>query len=160
MKYKVILFWIIIIILIYNPFSARFFTWNIALLHGIDTTIFYKLINTESSFRSLAISHQKAIGLGQLKASTFKYMKPNLPKILVWFPITNLDASATYLEYLQKKFNNNWSLTLAAYNWGESNVDKRFANKAIVSDKDYRYIFKDVPETYEFLKKILGDTDE
>jgi soluble lytic murein transglycosylase len=160
MKYKVILFLIIIIVLIYNPFSARFFTWNIALLHRIDTTIFYRLIKAESSFQSLAISHQKAIGLGQLKASTFKYMKPNLPEILVWFPLTNLDASACYIKYLQKKFNNNWSLTLAAYNWGESNIDKRFANKPIVSEKDYRYVFQDIPETYEFIKKILGDSDE
>jgi len=146
--------------MIYNPISARIFTWNIARTHQIETIIFYRLIKTESSFRSLAISQQKAIGLGQLKVSTFKFMQPNLPKFMVWFPPANLVASAKYLQYLLKKFHNNWSVILAAYNWGESNVDKHLQNKSIVPHKDYREEFRNIPETYAFIKNVLGDAHE
>ena len=156
-RIKFCFFLIISILLIYNPISARCMTLGMAVISDIDVAMFYKLIKTESSFRSLAYSSQKAIGLGQVQQNTFNYILPEHPKFLIWFPPTNLYASSKYLNYLNLKFDSNWSLTLAAYNWGETNVQNRFKKISIIPEKDYRDQFKDIPETYSFLKNILGD---
>lgn len=152
------IFFLIIILpaLIYNPISARIFTFATALSTQQDIALFYRLIKAESSFRALAYSQQKAIGLGQMKRSTYHYIVPELPHILIWFPPTNLYASARYLKYLQQKYQGNPSLALAAYNWGESNVDKRIASISINPQNDYRDKFWDIPETDAFLSKVLG----
>jgi soluble lytic murein transglycosylase-like protein len=63
--------------------------------------------------------------------------------------------AAKYLNYLKKRYNDNWSLTLAAYNWGESNVNRRISSHQIEKDKDYRHLFSDIPETYNYINKIL-----
>jgi soluble lytic murein transglycosylase-like protein len=152
------IFFLIIILpaLLYNPVSARIFTFATALATQLDTAIFYRLIKAESSFRALAYSQQQAIGLGQMKKSTFHYIVPQQPQFLIWFPPTNLYASAKYLHYLQQKYQGNWSLAVAAYNWGESNVDKRIATISINPQNDYRDKFLDIPETDAFLSKVLG----
>ncbi|MFO7897234.1 MAG: lytic transglycosylase domain-containing protein [Candidatus Cloacimonadales bacterium] len=142
--------------LIYNPLSARLFTLTTAWLTKVDLPIFYRLIKAESSFRSLAYSHQKAIGLGQMKRSTYQYIMPEQPQFLIWFPPSNLLASARYLQYLNQKYRGNWSLAVAAYNWGETNVDKRLAQVSVNTEIDYREKFLDIPETDAFLDKVLG----
>ena len=156
-RVKFYFFLIIVVLLIYNPISARIMTVGVAITTNVDIKIFYNLIKAESSFRSLAYSSQKAIGLGQMQVNTFNYVFPKQPGVLIWFPPSNLFASAKYLKYLNKKFKGNWTLTLAAYNWGETNVLKRIRKMNIVSEADYRYKFKDIPETYAFLINILGD---
>ena len=44
---------------------------------------------------------------------------------------------------------------MAAYNWGESNVNRRISSHQIEKDKDYRHLFSDIPETYNYINKIL-----
>lgn len=126
-----------------------------ALYYDLDTAIFYRMIRTESSFRSFAHSKQRAIGLGQIKESTAIYMNKKHRSGALFFPLYNLRISAHYIKYLQKKFNGNWSLVLAAYNWGETKVSARIRNLAIDPEKNYRELFRDVPETYSYLQKIL-----
>jgi soluble lytic murein transglycosylase-like protein len=139
----------------YNPVSARIFTVTAAVLFNLNAANFYHLIAAESSFRCLAYSRQKAIGLGQVKTSTANYMQPKFGVYMVWFPPTNLYLSAKYMRYLLQKYNNNWSLALAAYNWGETNVDKRIGKIKIEYSHNYRYLFSDIPETFQYIKKVL-----
>lgn len=153
-----ILFWfLVVIILIYNPLSARVMTLMTAVSHGLDTELFYKLIDAESSFRSLAYSRSRAIGLGQVQVPTARYVYRNYIPGILWFPPANLHISARYFSYLLNKYQGNVSLSLAAYNWGESNVDRRLRKEEITIDTDenYRYLFRNVPETNFFIKKIM-----
>ena len=152
------IFWLLVlIILLYNPLSARLMTIITARKHGLDRELFYRLISVESSFRSLAYSRSRAIGLGQVQRKTAEYIYPNYFPGILWFPPTNLHISAIYLKYLLNKYRGNVSLSLAAYNWGETNVDRklRSENITIDSEENYRYLFRNVPETYVFIKNVL-----
>jgi soluble lytic murein transglycosylase-like protein len=154
-SFRLLIFFVFFLILIYNPISARIFTYCTAVFFKLNVRNYYHLIAVESSFKSLAFSRQKAIGLGQVKASTANYIQPNSGSYLVWFPPTNLYISAKYMKYLLRKYKQNWSLALAAYNWGETNVDKRIGKMKIDSEKNYRQLFSDIPETYHYIKKVL-----
>ena len=146
---------LVLLILIYNPVSVRLMTVGVAIYYGLDIGIFYRLINTESKFRSFAVSPSNAIGLGQVKESTAEYIHVKHRRGMLFVPHYNLSLSARYILYLQERFNDNWSLVLAAYNWGESNVSRRMDGVSIDPKADYRHRFADVPETYGFLNKIL-----
>lgn len=145
----------LLLILVYNPISLRLMTIGVAVYYGINPVIFYRLIKTESSFRSFAISDAQAIGLGQIKESTAFYIHKEHKKGYLFLPLYNLKLAAKYLVYLKDRYNGNWSLTLAAYNWGESNVNRRIRKIKIEENKDYREYFNDIPETYRYISKIL-----
>ncbi|NLO44718.1 MAG: lytic transglycosylase domain-containing protein [Candidatus Cloacimonetes bacterium] len=144
------------VFLSYNPISARIFTVSVAIYHKLDPVVFYRLIRTESSFRSFAVSRKAALGLGQIKEDTALYIHPNHKRGLLFYPLYNLDMAARYLHYLKSKYHDNWSLSLAAYNWGETNVNKRLSGMEIDPKYNYRELFRDIPETYEYIGKILN----
>ncbi|HPH61412.1 MAG TPA: lytic transglycosylase domain-containing protein, partial [Candidatus Syntrophosphaera sp.] len=74
---------------------------------------------------------------------------------MLYFPHYNLSISARYLKYLRERFDNNWTLVLAAYNWGESNVGRRMRGIRIDPEADYRERFSDIRETYGYINKIM-----
>jgi len=145
------------VILTYNPVSVRIMTVTVAVSYDIDPALFYRLIRTESNFRSFAISPKAAIGLGQMQENTAYYIHSEHRRGLLFFPAYNLVLSAKYLRYLQDKYQGNWSLVLAAYNWGETNVSRRMRGLTIDSDFNYIESFRDIPETYHYIGKILPD---
>lgn len=144
------------LVLIYNPVSVRLMTIGTAVWHGINPVYFYRLIQTESAFRSFAVSPKSAIGLGQIRESTAFYIHEKHRRGMLFVPFYNLRLSARYIKYLQKRYDGNWSLTLAAYNWGETRVSKRIRGTKIDPKKDYRWLFRDIPETYNYITKIMG----
>jgi len=151
----IVLTLLILLILVYNPISVRLMTVGVAVYYGLDPVIFYRLIRAESSFRSFAISPAQAIGLGQIRESTAFYIHKEHKRGWLFVPFYNLKLAAKYLVYLRERFHGNWSLALAAYNWGETNVDSRIGKMTIEQDKDYRHRFKDIPETYNYISKIM-----
>ncbi|HPV15381.1 MAG TPA: lytic transglycosylase domain-containing protein [Candidatus Cloacimonadota bacterium] len=147
---------LILIALVYNPISVRIMSFGVAIVHRLDPVLFYRLIRTESSFRSFAVSPKNAIGLGQIKESTAFYIHGKHRRGLLFVPIYNLNLSAKYVKYLLSRFDGNWSLALAAYNWGETNVSRRVSSISIEPAKDYRMMFSDIPETHNYITKIMG----
>jgi len=144
-----------VIVLVYNPVSLRLLTLSYGIYYKLDPVHFYRLIGAESSFRSFAVSDQQAIGLGQVREDTAFYVNNEHKKGLLFLPFYNLKISAQYLRYLLGRYNNNWSIALAAYNWGETKVDKRLNGIPIQPDENYVYLFSDIPETREFITKII-----
>ena len=142
--------------LVYNPISVRLMTVGVAVYYRLNPVIFYRLIRVESSFRSLAVSHREAVGLGQVRRSTAHYLNEDHEPKMLYSPLYNLKVSAKYLIYLRKRFHNKWSLVLAAYNWGETHVSRRIGDLEIDPAEDYRNRFRDIPETYGYIGKILG----
>jgi len=145
------------VILTYNPVSVRIMTVAVAVRYDIDPALFYRLIRTESNFRSFAISPKSAIGLGQMQDNTAYYIHSAHKRGLLFLPPYNLSLSAKYLRYLQDKYQGNTSLVLAAYNWGETNVSHRLKGKRIDPTLDYRESFHDIPETYNYIGRILPE---
>lgn len=152
---KLILLFLIVIVLFYNPVSLRLMTLGYAIYYKLDPGKFYRLVRAESSFRSLAVSSKQAIGLGQIKEDTAGYVNQKHKRGLLFLPFYNLKISALYLQYLLSRYHNNWSLALAAYNWGETNVDKRIKGTVILPEKNYVTLFADIPETRQFITKIM-----
>jgi soluble lytic murein transglycosylase-like protein len=162
MKRFIINFFLILFglfILLYNPISCRILTLIYADLHQLDRDKYYRLIRAESSFRPWVVSRTKAIGLGQVNPITAAYIAPEYEQIKpkLFLPQFNLKISIRYMQYLLNKYQNNWSLALAAYNWGETNVDRVIKKHRlqISTEKNYQYLFTDIHETYYYLAKIL-----
>jgi len=150
----------ILVIVSFNPISIRLMTLGVAVYYDIDPAVFYRLIRTESSFRSFAISPKQAMGLGQMLENTARYIQPEYRSGMLFVPLYNLKLCARYIKYLQRKFNNNWTLVLAAYNWGETNVNRRVRGMQIERDADYRHLFRDIRETRGYIDKILTPVNQ
>jgi soluble lytic murein transglycosylase-like protein len=88
--------------------------------YQVDMRLITSIIKIESSFRSDAISSSNAIGLGQLKADTAKWLGVVNP----YDPIDNVAGTTRYLKYLLTKFNGSLDLALAAYFQGQGTISK------------------------------------
>jgi len=143
---------------LFNPFSAKIMALIYADKYDINTRVFYKQIKAESFFRCFVQSPKNAIGLGQVLYSTAVFMQPSIERWHLYIPWKNLNVSAKYMQYLKGRFKDNYSLALAAYNWGETNVYNLLKSKDITIDtnKNYTYLFVNVRETHAYLLKILG----
>lgn len=107
--------------LLVNPaFSRQYSTMvsAVAREHKLDAALLHAVITVESGYNPKARSPKGAIGLMQLMPDTAKrYDVGN-----IWDPSENVRGGARYLRYLLRLFNDNLSLTLAAYNAGEAAV--------------------------------------
>ena len=86
--------------------------------HSLDQALLQAMIAAESGFDPYAVSPKGAVGLMQLMPETARrYGVHNL-----YDPAENIQGGAKYLRDLMRKFNNDLSLTLAAYNAGEDAI--------------------------------------
>ena len=111
----------------------------------------------ESAFVTKARSHVGASGLWQFMPSTGRHY--GLEKTALYdgrhdiYASTN--AALDYLQYLYSLFGD-WSLTLAAYNWGEGNVG-RAVNRARAQGLEPIYENLRMPnETRNYVPKLLA----
>jgi hypothetical protein len=88
--------------------------------HGVDPALVHALVKVESDFNPRAISRKGAVGLMQLMPQTALNM--NVRNSLN--PYENIDGGVKYLRYLINQYSGNLSLALAAYNSGETAVNK------------------------------------
>lgn len=86
----------------------------------LDPTLLRALVHAESSFNPNAISPRGAEGLTQLMPDTARYYGVHDS----FDPQQNLNAGARHLKILLQRFNGNETLALAAYNAGESAVNR------------------------------------
>lgn len=88
--------------------------------YDVDPLLVAAVVQAESSFRPKAVSPRGARGLMQLMPKTGRWMgAKNLTD-----PAQNIDAGVRYLKYLEKRFDGNRELQIAAYNAGEGNVQR------------------------------------
>ena len=141
----------------FNPLTNQVLTIIYAHKAGLDKGIYYRQIKAESYFRSFAKSRKGAIGTGQVMYSTAVYVDPTVKRWQLYLPWRNLAISSAYMQMLLNRFKGNYSLALAAYNWGETNVSEKLReqNITIETDKNYIDLFVNVRETHGYLTKIL-----
>lgn len=112
---------------------------NIALDYGLDPAFVKAVVHVESSFNPNAVSKAGAKGLMQLMPATAKIY--NMHDKL-FDPSSNLIAGVKHLKELMSRYSNNMTLSLAAYNAGETAVKK----------------YRGVPpykETQNYVKKVI-----
>lgn len=91
-----------------------------AAINGVDANLIRALIRTESCFNSWAISSAGAQGLMQLMPATARELGATNP----FEPEQNIGAGTRYIASMLKRFDNDLSLALAAYNAGPGAVSK------------------------------------
>ena len=114
--------------------------------HQVDRALLSAVITVESGFDPNAVSSKGAVGLMQLMPETARrYGITNL-----YDPAQNIQGGAKYLRYLMRKFNNDLSLTLAAYNAGEETI-QRYGNRLPPYQETILYVPKvmDVYRRYQ-----------
>ena len=84
--------------------------------HGVPRDLFARLVQQESGWNPLAVSHRGALGLAQLMPDTARLLRVD-PRD----PAQNLDGGARYLSLQYQRFGD-WRLALAAYNAGPGAV--------------------------------------
>lgn len=111
---------------------------------GIDPELLNSVINAESAFDPLAVSHKGALGLMQLMPATIERFGVDDP----YDPAQNIKGGAKYLSLLMGKFDSNLTLVLAAYNAGEGMV-LRYGRK-----------LPPLTETRSYVSKVLKNYNE
>lgn len=106
---------------------------------GVNDALLKAVIRAESAFDPLAVSRKGAVGLMQLMPETAKRygVKNRLD------PDANIHAGARFLRDLLFSFDNDLTLSLAAYNAGEGAVRK------------YGNVVPPYPETKRYVSKVL-----
>ncbi len=86
--------------------------------YGVDEAIVRAIIHAESAFRPHVVSPKNAQGLMQLIPATAKRFGVRD----AFNPAQNIEGGVQYLAFLLKRYNNDLTLTAAAYNAGEGAV--------------------------------------
>ncbi len=122
---------------------------KVAREHSIDQALLQAVMAAESGYDPNAISRKGAVGLMQLMPETARrYGVRNL-----YDPAENMRGGARYLGDLMRKFNNDMSLVLAAYNAGEDAII-RYGNRI----PPYRETRQYVPRVMNFYQRYQLST--
>ncbi len=113
--------------------------------YGIPEKLFIELVRAESNFNPKAVSPKGALGLCQLMPATARRFRVKNP----FDPDENLRAGAEYLRELYNKYRD-WKLALAAYNAGESAVEKY--GRRVPPYKETKAYVRKILSRYEDLK--------
>jgi soluble lytic murein transglycosylase-like protein len=109
--------------------------------HHVDQALVKAVINQESGWNAGAVSRKGAIGLMQLIPGTAQRFGAGNP----FDPAQNVEAGTTYLKSLLDRYDNNLSLSLAAYNAGERAVD---LNGGVPAYRETQQYVQKVTEAY------------
>lgn len=141
------------------PFPYKELVYEYSLKNEVDPFLVAAVIRTESKFLPRARSPRGAFGLMQMMPETAQWVAKeskeqdfSLERLAE--PEVNIRMGTWYLSNLQREFQGNPSLVLAAYNGGRGNVKewmKRFGWDGNFSDHS-QIPFK---ETREYVGKVL-----
>lgn len=109
------------------PYPYKEITESYAAAYRVDSSLVASVIMNESKFKNTVHSHRGAIGLMQLMPETADWIAGQIGDTSfsvdkLHEPETNIRYGVWYLASLEREFNGNEVLALAAYNAGRGNV--------------------------------------
>lgn len=114
--------------------------------HHMDPDLIHSVIAIESNFNPKAVSPKNARGLMQLMPRTAELMGVTNS----FDPEQNIEGGTRYLSDLLKRYKNNLTLALAAYNAGPETVDK-YGHRVPPYLETMKYVQR-IAKTYAKLK--------
>ncbi len=114
--------------------------------YNVDPDLIHSVISIESNFNPKAVSPKNARGLMQLMPRTAELLGVKNS----FDPEQNIDAGTRYLRDLLKKYKNDLTLALAAYNAGPESVD-RYGHRVPPYLETMKYVQR-IAKTYAKLK--------
>ncbi len=135
----------------YTPIVLKY-----AEMYSLDPTLVLAVIDRESGFDPMAVSHAGACGLMQIMPTTFEWLADDEDDI--FDAEANIKIGCKYLAYLFDKFESAGT-ALAAYNAGEGNVSDWLTDKKYSDDgKELKAI--PFPETADYVSSVLRKMSE
>ena len=101
--------------------------YDIALSEGVEPSLAFRLVETESSFRRMAVSEAGAVGYTQIKPSTALWLDPSVTPDRLFDVRTNLRLGFRYLALLLDEHGGDAKMALLAYNRGPNRVKSLLA---------------------------------
>ncbi len=95
--------------------------------------LIHSVVSAESAYNPTAVSHAGAQGLMQLMPETAQELGVQDS----FDPLQNLLGGSKYLKQLLEKYSGDLDCALAAYNWGQGNVDRKGLEKMPQETRDY-----------------------
>lgn len=146
------------------PFHNREIVEEYSAKYEVDPYLVAAVIKVESGFRKDVHSHRGAVGLMQLMPTTARWISRQVDDTpfdmdKLHEPETNIRYGIWYLSSLEREFEGNDILVLAAYNAGRGNVSDW------MEEYGWDYDFKDVDEipyeeTRAYVHKVLKYRDK
>lgn len=143
---------------IFYPLGYRELIVDNSEKYDLDPYLVASIINVESNFRKEAVSRRNARGLMQIAEITGNWASEELDFINyshedLLDPELNIEIGSWYLSVLNREFDGNLELILAAYNGGSGNVrnwlkDERYSKDGLSL---HEIPFK---ETREYIEKV------
>lgn len=96
--------------------------YDIALSEGVEPALAFRLVETESTFRRMAVSEAGAVGYTQIKPSTAAWLDPSVTPDRLFETRTNLRLGFHYLALLLEEYGGDERMALLAYNRGPNRV--------------------------------------
>lgn len=125
--------------------------------YNLDSNLVSAMVYVESKYNPDARSHKGARGLMQIMPDTGRWiaqqlnMKEDYNDEQLYIPEVNIEFGSWYLNSLNKEFNNELILVLAAYNAGRGNVKRWLEGEWTDMDLDKL----PYQETKRYVKQIL-----
>lgn len=101
--------------------------------------LIHSVVSAESAYNPTAVSHAGAQGLMQLMPETAQELGVQDS----FDPLQNLLGGSKYLKQLLEKYDGDLDCALAAYNWGQGNVDRKGLEQMPQETRDYLARVKD-----------------
>lgn len=121
--------------------------------YGVDPDLIRAVIQTESGYKSDAVSESGAKGLMQLMDAT----AASLGVKNSYNPQENINGGTKFLAYLLHKYDGNERVALAAYNAGPGRIDRL----GISNDAQLQEKFDKLPqETQNYVRKVMGTRND
>jgi soluble lytic murein transglycosylase len=124
---------------------------------GLDPALIAAVIHEESRFRDQT-SHAGARGLMQVTPATARFIAQDsggtaFTEADLATPQVNISYGAYYLRYLLARYDGDEKVAVAAYNAGETNVNRWIAEAGGIGEFD---VDDDVPfpETHEYVENV------
>ncbi len=141
------------------PFHNREIVEEYSAEYDVDPYLAAAVIKVESGFRKDVHSHRGAVGLMQLMPNTAKWISRQIDDTSFYMeklhePETNIKYGIWYLSSLEREFEGNDILVLAAYNAGRGNVSDW------MEEYGWAYDFQNIDEipydeTRAYVHKVL-----